>query len=195
MKTPKAIILTAVYLILLIVAAPGISFLKPSLLRTEKARTEFRDDYGPLLERVARAAADLHRAQRPVAKALGGFQPIFRVRQSWHLYRDGPSTIRRMEVRVDGEPVYRTLDPALRWSEDIFRNRRIRPMAETLVKKPRAKNRAGLGRYIVDRARADFPDAEVVEIRSLWARRGQEATTHHRMIASAPSWTLEDVRR
>ena len=150
MKTPKAIILTVVYLILLIVAAPGISFLKPSLLRTEKARSEFRDDYGPLFERVARAAADLHRAQRPVAQALGGFQPIFRVRQSWHLYRDGPSTIRRMEVRVDGEPVYRTLDPALRWSEDIFRNRRIRPMAETLVKKPRAKNRAGLGRYIVD---------------------------------------------
>ena len=192
MKTPKAIILAAVHLILLVVAAPGISFLKPNLLRTDKAKAEFREDYGPGLEKVASAVADLRRAQRPAAKALGGFQPVFRIRQSWHLYRDGPSTIRRMEVRVDGVPVYRTLDPTLRWSERIFRNRRIRPMAETLVKKPRAKNRAGLGRYIVDRARADFPDAEIIEIRSLWAKRGREAKTHHRMVASAPSWTLED---
>ena len=192
MKTPKAIILAAVHLILLVVAAPGISFLKPNLLRTDKAKAEFREEYGPGLEKVASAVADLRRAQRPVAKALGGFQPVFRIRQSWHLYRDGPSTIRRMEVRVDGVPVYRTLDPTLRWSERIFRNRRIRPMAETLVKKPRAKNRAGLGRYIVDRARADFPDAEIVEIRSLWAKRGREAKTHHRMVASAPGWTLED---
>ena len=194
MKTPKAIILTGVYLVLLIVAAPGISFLKPTMLRTEQARAEFRDDHGVAAETFASAAADLRRLQQPLARALGSFQPVFRVRQSWHLYRDGPSTIRRMEIQVDGTPVYRTMDESLRWSEDIFRNRRIRPMAETLVKKPRAKNRAGLGRYIVARARADFPDASVVEIRSLWNKRGKDPTVHHRLVASAPDWTLEDVQ-
>ena len=192
MKTPKAIIITVVYLVLLIVAAPGLSFLKPGLLRTDKAKATYRAEHGVLATTLVSAAGNLRRTQEPLAKALGGFQPIFRVRQSWHLYRDGPSTIRRMEIRVDGVPVYRTMDDHLRWAEPIFRNRRIRPMAETLVKKPRAKNRAGLGRYIVARARADFPAAQVVEIRSLWSKRGGEPKTHHRMVASAPEWTLED---
>ena len=194
MKTLKAISLTLVYLVLLAVAAPGISFLKPNLLSNEKARAKFRATHGALAEYAASSAADIRRLQQPLSRALGRFQPIFRVRQSWHLYRDGPSTIRRMEVRVDGVPVYRTNDPELEWSEPIFRNRRIRPMAETLVKKPRAKNRAGLGRYIVDRARRAFPEANEIEIVSLWNKRGREAKVHHRMTASAPDWTLEDER-
>jgi len=194
MKTAKAILITAVYLVLLIIAAPGLSFLKSGTLRTEKAQVEFREDHGAVAEMLATAAADLNRARRPIAKALGGFQPVFRVRQVWHLYRDGPSTIRRLEVRVDDRTIYRTGDPELNWAEAVLRNRRIRPMAETLVKKPRAKNRVGLGRYILTRARAEFPDAKTIEIRSIWAKRRRSPKLHHRMVARAPEWTLEDEK-
>ena len=77
MKTPKAILLTVVYLVLLIVAAPGISFLKPNLLRTEKSKDTFQEKYGVIAAGVATAMADLRRVQQPLARELGAFQLVF----------------------------------------------------------------------------------------------------------------------
>ena len=68
-------------------------------------------------------------------------------------------------------------------------------MAESLVKRAKAKNRIGLSRFIVERARADFPEAQRIEIRSLTGRRpGKSLRIHHSMVATAPDWNIEDVR-
>jgi hypothetical protein len=100
-----------------------------------------------------------------------------------------------MEIHVDDQVVYRTMDPDANWLEPVLRNRRVRPMAESLVKKAKAANRIGLSRFIVERARADYPDAQRIEIRSLTGRRpGKRLRVHHSMVATAPDWDIEDVR-
>jgi hypothetical protein len=192
MKAAKAISILLAYILLLIVGMPGVSFLKHGFLATDASRQKFEARHGALWTEVAGAVGDFNRLRRPIAAALGGFQPLFRVRQTWHLYRDGPTMVRRMEVRVNGQPVYRTNDPNLSWNQGVFKNRRIRPMAETLVKKPKAKNRVGLARFIVRAARHDFPEATRVDIVSLWGGRKEAGKPHHRISSRAPEWTLED---
>ena len=192
MNATKATAILLVHLLLLVVAMPGVSFLKSSLLSDHASEDQFERRYGSALTQVAQAMKTVNTYRRPLAKTVGGFQPVFRIRQAWHLYRDGPSTIRRMEILVDGTVVYRTNDPEFDWQQAIFRNRRIRPMAETLVKKPRAKNRIGLARFIVQKVQEDFPDAERVDIVSRWGGRGGPGKVHHSIVARAPTWTLED---
>ena len=192
MNATKATAILLVHLLLLVVAMPGVSFLKSSFLSDQASEDQFERRYGSALTQVAQAMKTVNTYRRPLAKTVGGFQPVFRIRQAWHLYRDGPSTIRRMEILVDGTVVYRTNDPDIDWQQAIFRNRRIRPMAETLVKKPRAKNRIGLARFIVQKVQEDFPDVERVDIVSRWGGRGGPGKVHHSIVARAPNWTLED---
>jgi hypothetical protein len=195
MRSTKAILIFAAYVVLLMIGTPGLDFLPTSFLSSKPARAKFSKKHGDFATQLAKAAGDLNRSRKPIAKQLGAFQPMFRIRQSWHLYRDGPSSIRRMEIYADDTLIYRTLDPDADWNNKVFRNRRVRPMAETLVKKSKAANRLGLGRFIVSHAREDFPEAQRIEIRSLSGRRtGKSLRTHHRMMASAPSWKLEDLR-
>ena len=195
MRSIKAILIFAAYAVLIMIGTPGFDFLPTSFLSSKPAREKFSKKYGDLATDFATTAGQINRWRKPIAKDLGAFQPIFRIRQSWHLYRDGPSSIRRMEIYVDDTLIYRTQDPDADWNDDVFRNRRIRPMAETLVKKSKAKNRIGLGRFIVTHARKDFPDAQRIEIRSLTGRRpGKNLRTHHRMVATSPSWELKDQR-
>lgn len=191
MNPVKASVILFAYAALLCLSMPGISFLRPSFLATPSKVATFEATHGPVATGLAQVAADINRARMPIAQAVGGFQPIFRVRQVWHLYRDGPRTIRRMEVLVDGEIIYRTGDDALNWNASVFRNRRIRPMAETFTIKPKAKNPRGLVRYIVQQAREDFPDASQVEVRATWGNRHRPGKVNHRMVASAPDWALE----
>lgn len=192
MKTVRAILIPLAALILFWLAMPGVSFVPYGHLASDKSRAAHYTRWGEPWTSLNVAAGHLQRIRMPIAKRIGGFQPIFRISQSWHLYRDGPSTIRRMEIWVDDELRYRTEDNQYDWRESTFRNRRIRPMAETMVSIPKARNRLGLGRAIVTAARDDFPNAQSVEIRSTWARRGKPATVHHYMTAHAPDWNLED---
>ena len=192
MNAVKAIAILTVHLVILVVGMPGVSFLKAGFLSDATQQERFQSRHGPMATLFATGIADFNRARRPIAHAIGGFQPLFRVRQTWHLYRDGPTIIRRMEIRVDGVPIYRTNDPDLDWQTAVLRNRRIRPMAETLVKKRRAKNRVGLARFIVATARQDFPEAKRIEIVSVWGNRKNAGKPHHRITSSAPDWTLED---
>ena len=67
----------------------------------------------------------------PLVAVIGPPQKLFRIRQAWHLYRDGPSSVRRLEVRIDGELRYRSEDPAYRWRTGILDNRRVRARHET----------------------------------------------------------------
>ena len=171
MRIFRAISILLAHLLLLILGMPGLDFLPPTYLQSKQAQTAMKQTHGELTTQIASAASDLNRHRLNLENSIGKIQPIFRVSQSWHLYRDGPRSIRKLEIQVDGVPVYRTLDSKLDWMEPILRNRRIRPVVESLVSKPKAANRKGLGRFIVDRARADFPKIRRVDIISMSGRR------------------------
>ena len=193
MLTLRAIAVPLAALALIWLAMPGASFVPRGHLATPTKRNAHRAKWGEPWTSLNAAAGFMQRVREPVARRLHPIQPIFRVAQSWHLYRDGPAPIRRMEIWVDDRLVYRTQDDDHTWNRAIFRNRRIRPMAESTVVKKRARNRLGLGRLIVEEARTDFPDAQTVEIRSVWAKRGGEPSVHHAMTAAAPGWALVDT--
>lgn len=192
MHAVRAVLVPLAAAILFWVAMPGVSFVAPGHLSNTKSRAKFEKRWGEPWTTINATAGQLERVRDPIAKTIGAFQPVFRISQSWHLYRDGPSRTRRMEVWVDGALQYRSGDPEYAWRAPVFQNRRIRPMAESLVIRPGAKNRIGLGRAIVNYAQADFPGIERIEIRSTWARRNRPATVHHTMTAAAPDWALVD---
>jgi hypothetical protein len=192
----RAICILVAHAVLLLLGTPGLDFLPPNYLQSERAQKSMETRHGAVKSTLAIAAADLNRMRLPIEDSIGQIQPIFRIAQSWHLYRDGPRQIHKLEIRVDGVPVYRTLDPQLTWLKPVLRNRRIRPVAESVTIKPKAGNRKGLGRLIVDQARDDFPKIRQVEIISLYGTRpGEKLRAHHRMIANAPEWDLKDLKR
>jgi len=191
----RAICILAAHVLLLLLGAPGLDFLPASHLESDQSRETMVERHGELKGQLAIAAADINRQRLKIEDSLGQIQPLFRTAQSWHLYRDGPQQIRKLEIRVDGVRVYRTLDPKLDWLEPILRNRRIRPVVESTTARKKAANRRGLGRFIVAQARQDFPKIRKVEIISLIGKRpGRKLRTHHRMVAEAPDWNLLDVR-
>ncbi len=193
MRVFRAICILLAHLILLGLATPGLDLLPRQYLRSEQAQQRMKAKYGATQTAIAVAAADLNRKRFWIEDTAGKIQPIFRIAQSWHLYRDGPTAIRKLEIQVDGVPVYRTNDPKLDWLALILRNRRIRPVTETTVAKAKAGNRFGLGRLIVERAKADFPRVRRVDIVSLGGiRPGDNLKARHRMVATAPNWSLED---
>ena len=195
MRVFRAIGVLLVHLILLGLATPGLDLLPRQYLRSEQAQQRMEAKYGATQTAIAVAAANLNRKRFLIEDTAGSIQPVFRIAQSWHLYRDGPSAIRKLEIQVDGVPVYRTNDPTLDWLEPVLRNRRIRPVTETTVIRPKAGNRRGLGRLIVERAQDDFPKVRRIDIVSLHGKRpGETLTPRHRMVATAPDWVLKDLR-
>ena len=195
MRVFRALSIAAAYLALLVLGMPGLDFLPPSYLKAEHARERMSIRHGPFLTELAVLAGDLNRVRLNAEKTLGKIQPVFRIAQSWHLFRDGPGPIRRLEIQVDRVPVYRTLDPDLDWMEPVLRSRRIRPVVESMVSKPRAVNRWGLARLIVERARRDFPRVQRVEITALSGPRpGHDLERRHRLVAEAPEWTVVEAR-
>jgi hypothetical protein len=173
MQNTRAAAVLAVMALLFLVGTPGLDHLGSRLSIKERAR----------LNKTIRA---------PVKKHLGGFQPLFRVRQSWNLYRDGPRKVYRLEIRVDGEPVYRSEDPVLTWLQPQLRNRRLRPVVESTTKKNKSGNWRGLSRYVVQQARAEWPEATKVELVALKRRRSAtRLKSSHRITSTAPDWGLE----
>ncbi|MEC7949473.1 MAG: hypothetical protein VX265_18035 [Myxococcota bacterium] len=134
--------------------------------------------------------------RRPVARALRPVERLFRVSQEFHLYRDGPNRVDRLEVLIDDVLVYRTRDAAHDWRAAQFGNRHFRPMVATAALKPAAANQEGICRWIVARAREDFPDAREVEIRSTRTRFGvDEPWVRFSRVARDPDWVVSGVRK
>ena len=195
MRIFRAISILLAHLLLLILGMPGLDFLPPTFLQSEQTQEAMKKAYGDLTTQIATAASDLNRSRLSLEKRIGKIQPIFRVSQSWHLYRDGPQPIRKLEIQVDGVPVSRTLDSRLDWMESTLRTRRIRPVVESVASKPKAANRKGLARFIVDQARADFPKIRRVDIISMSGRRpGDRLERKHRFVARSPEWKLEEQK-
>lgn len=190
----RAALILCVMATLLLVGTPGLDHLG-SRLSARKARL-LEKRFGPMIASGAQTLVGINANVRtPITRKLGVFQPVFRVRQSWNLYRDGPHKVYRLEVRVDGAPVFRSGSAELGWLAPQLGNRRIRPVVESTTKKFRSANWRGLSRFIVAEARAEWPEATSVELVALRGRRpGKRLRPTHRIISSAPDWGLEKTK-
>ncbi len=173
-----------------ILATPGLDYMPIHTLRSTADQARLEEQVGPVGMRVAWGIAWFNRRVRvPVVKVLEPIQKPFRVAQSWNLYRDGPKRIRRLEVHVDGEPVFRVGDPDLDWLAGPLSNRKLRPVVESTARSVESRNWRGLARFVVNEARKDFPEAQsvalVVEVGDFPGRMLKES---HRIIAESPGW-------
>lgn len=178
--------------VIFVLGTPGLDFAGFGEYRTESQRAQAHAQLGPVWGPVAVGLMDLNRAlRRPLYDAVADVQPAFRIRQSWHLYRNGPGEVRRVQILVDGREVYLTGSAEADWNEAVFRYRRVRPPMETTAKEHKATNTWGMVRWIVTEARGDWPEAEEIVVRSLsgpWP--GRELDEKHRWEARAPEWTV-----
>ena len=175
-----------------ILATPGLDFIPANALGSERARALVEERGGATGLQVARWIDGFNRRARlPLVHLLEPIQKPFRIAQTWNLYRDGPRRVRRMEIQVDGDPVYRTGDPVLRWLGPQLASRKIRPVLETTTRSRRSRNWKGLSRFIVERARQDNPQAERVDLLFLVGEfPGVRMEESHRIVAQAPLWLV-----
>ena len=130
----------------------------------------------------------------PLANQLRPIEKVFRIAQSWHLYRNGPGRVARLEIWADDALLHRSLDDEHDWLDPIRRSRRVRPVAEAVVSADGGRSELGFTRFIVDRVRAERPETRVVELRAMWAPwPGTDPELHHAFVAEAPDWKV--VRR
>jgi hypothetical protein len=175
-----------------ILATPGLDFIPSNALGSERARALVEERGGATGLQVARWVDGFNRrARMPLVHLLEPIQKPFRIAQTWNLYRDGPSRVRRMEIQVDGDPVYRTGDPALQWLGPQLASRKMRPVLETTTRSRRSRNWKGLSRFVVEQARQAHPQAEKVEMLFLVGDfPGVRMEESHRIVAQAPLWLV-----
>ena len=189
-KGALAAALLLVHVCMLVLATPGLDDLGARTLRSDADRTALRAQAGEPWASLGIAITDFNRGVRmPVVEALNPLEHVFRIKQSWNLYRGGPQRITRMEVRVDGALVYRSVDSEHRWLQAQLASRRLRPMVEAVARKRKNPNWRGLVRYIAQNAAVDFPGAQKVEVHAVAGPfpAGPLETTR-RYVATAPDW-------
>jgi hypothetical protein len=191
----QALLVLLAFAAVLILGTPGLDHQDWRDLDEPDERAALREaaagrPAGPALATLILATADLNRHLRqPLYDLLAPIQRPFRIRQSWHLYRDGPTRVRRLEISVDGRLVHRSSDPAFAWRDAQLRNRHLRPILENVARRVDSPNWRGALRWIVAEARADWPQAERIEVVATIARYpGTEARRSHGWIARAPDW-------
>ena len=169
---------------------PGMRGLNPKQHFSDKYRKKIERKAGPAAPFIFGAIWVNHYVRVPVSKQFVKLQSIFRISQSWGLYGAGPKPVRHLIIEIDGKPVHRTNDHELTWLSRELGHRKIRPMPETMTKKLRAFNWTGFSRFVLERAREDFPNAHEVKILAQWQKReeGEEAWIHHGRQAQAPDW-------
>jgi len=177
---------------LLMLGMPGVSFIKRGTYKGAKQRAEALERMG-VLAHLAFAAADFNRDWRiPFEHKVGRVQRPFRISQTFHLYRDGPSKVRRLEVWADDRLLHRSGDEEEPWRDAQLRNRRFRPIVEASVRKATSPNAHSMARWIVGEVQEHYPTVSRVEVRAVWSRfpGTGEQTLHHGWYADAPHWTV-----
>ena len=205
----RAIGIMLIYVVFFVLATPGIDGLPKGFLDSQQKKDKLAETVPKPLVHVAAWMMDLNRSIRlPLLNVLAPIQPPLRLEQTWMLYGDGPDRVRRLEVLIDDEVVYRTEHDVLDWREATFRMRRLRPMPSTIVSRCPQKrmvkgewvlknlpvNRIGLSRVVLEWALQDFPEAQRVELRAISGPYpGHELIPSHGVVRQAPDWELEDV--
>ena len=194
----KALLVLLAFSAVAILGTPGLDYQdwrdldEPDERQAARAALEGRSG-GAALAVALLAVSDLNRQVRqPLYDLLAPVQRPFRIRQSWHLYRDGPNRVRRLEISVDGRLVHRSVDPAHPWRDAQLRNRHVRPVMQVLAERDDGPNWRGAVRWIVQEARADWPQARQVRIVATLARYpGTDPRPAHAYVARAPDWQPE----
>lgn len=186
----KALLILLAFAVLLVLGTPGLDYQEWRRYDDADELDEARDRFGALGGPLVRGISIFNgRVRQPIYDRLEILQRPLRARQSWHLYRDGPNRVRRIEIRVDDQLIHRSADPDFAWRAPQLRNRHLRPVVQNVTTKPDSPNWRGLARWVVAQARRDFPDAERVDIVARVGRfPGTELADHHRYVAEAPDW-------
>lgn len=195
MDNARATLLLVVHVLFWVLGTPGLDFMKATQFQSPAERERALESVPEPVAELAFAIADWNRATRvPLVKAAAPVQRPFRVAQEWHLYRDGPGKLQRLEIYVDDRLVHRSADADADWLTPQLRSRRIRPMVESTAQSRTAQNWRGLSRWIVSRVRQDWPEATRVELRSTISEFPRpnaptpEVSLHHAIVAAAPDW-------
>jgi len=197
MQQMKAAAILVVWSCMFILGTPGLDELRQDELTTEAEIARVTEMVGPTVTGMAIVVADANRRVRlPVERRLRKVQRPFRISQAWSLYTGGASRVGRLEIHVDGELVYRSVDDEHRWLRPVLRHRRLRPVVETTVEQDHPKNWKGLVRLVTERARRDFPDATDVTLTATRAPYPDRKPAKVRAVygASAPEWIPERRR-
>jgi hypothetical protein len=183
-----------VALTLLCAGAPGFDYV-PATIRSSESIDREVATWPAWLRPLPRALLTFEvTVRRPIASQLRPIEKVFRIAQSWHLYRNGPGRVARLEIWADDTLLHRSLDDEHDWLEPILRCRRLRPVAEAVVSADGGRSELGFSHFVVDRIRAERPETRVVELRATWSPwPGAEPELHHRFVAEAPAWKV--VRR
>jgi hypothetical protein len=190
----RALAVLLVGFLLLMAGFPGLDFVNKKQLEGWAAEARARS--APAGAVAGGVLWFEEEVRRPVAKAVKPAERLFRISQEFHLYRDGPRRVDRLEIVVDGEVVYRTRDPERDWRTAQLENRHFRPMAATAAQKPDAANQRGICRWVVARVQEDFPDAQEVLLRATRTEFGvEDPWVRFSRVARAPEWTCSGVRK
>lgn len=177
-----------VALLMLILGTPGLDLLGPQLWLPGSVGRQEQISVHPL-GWIPVWFADANRAVRqPIVDWVTPLQRPLRLAQAWGLYGRGPRDVRRLEIAVDGQVVYRSNDPEARWLRSVLRYRKIRPIVDAHCG-GHSKNSLGLSRYIARKALEEWPDAQEIEIRCVvrpWKAPEPTKVLHRRTLT--PPW-------
>jgi hypothetical protein len=190
----RAALVALVALLLLCAGAPGFDYISPTI-QTAASIERAVEDAAAWARPFQRAALTFElRVRRPLARELQPIERFFRIAQSWHLYRNGPGRVARLEIWADATLLHRSLDDEHAWLEPVLRSRRVRPVAEAVVSADGGRSEVGFTRFVVSRVLAERPDTNRVELRAIWSPwPGDKPKLHHTFVAEAPDWKV--VRR
>ena len=190
-RSATAAAVLAVHAITLLLAFPGLDR-DAGALQTDAERREVEAQVGRFWMRVGFALAEGNRRFRaPVVAWFAPVEAVFRIKQNWTLYTDGPDTVTRLEIRVDDVPVYRSADPTLRWRAPQLSYRRMRPMVAGLTLGSRGPHLQALGSWIVGEVVGDWPQATRVDLVTLDGPfPGDALTEKHRLTWTSASGRL-----
>ena len=189
---------TALFIVffLLCTGTPGFSAWSAQTFRSEAAQQRIKAQLGPQVGTAAIWLADINRDFRlPISSKLNRIERLFRIRQTWALYTNGPNHSCRLEAWVEDELVYRTRDAQHRWMAPQLEHRKLRPMVDSVASKANAFNWRGMGRFLVNAARRDFPEAQSVTLVATRARFGLQDTTptHGHRANAETQWQLQSI--
>ncbi|HMU81122.1 MAG TPA: hypothetical protein PKC57_12760, partial [Microthrixaceae bacterium] len=132
----QAALLLGVHLLFWVLGTPGLDLMTTMQYLTPQNREKLSQQVPAPVATAIFDLAMFNRAVRlPVVELFAPIQKPFRIAQSWHLYKDGPAKLQRLEIFVDDQLVHRSVDPGHAWLEPQLRYRRVRPMVESTVTK------------------------------------------------------------
>jgi hypothetical protein len=187
----RAALVALVAAALLCAGPPGLDYI-PGRVHDAASITESVASDPSILRPLDRALLTFEVfVRRPLASRLEPIERFFRIGQSWHLYRNGPGRVARLEIWADDVLLHRSLDDAHAWLEPILRSRRVRPVAEAVVSESGGKSVDGFMHFVVGRILDERPETHVVELRATWSRwPGDDPKLHHSFVAEAPAWKV-----